>query len=69
MELEVREAATGERKDYPVFVYIMTEELGPGLPTKEYLQTCAQGYEDFGFSTAILREALDESRRRRSMPR
>ena len=69
LELEVREAATGERKDYPVFVYIMTEELGPGLPTKEYLQTCAQGYEDFGFPTAILREALDESRRRRSMPR
>ena len=38
LELEVRETATGERKDYPVFVYIRAWSGGagfrPGLPAK-----------------------------------
>ena len=43
------------------FVYIMHEERKLGIPSTRYFTTCAQGYRDFGFDTALLMEAYNHS--------
>lgn len=42
-------------------VYIMHEERKLGCPTKLYVNTCLEGYEDFGFDKRYLLEALKYS--------
>ena len=39
-------------------VYIMHEERKLACPTKFYVDTCLEGYEDFGFDKRYLLEAL-----------
>lgn len=39
------------------FIYIMHEDRPLGLPTRWYVDTCMQGYEDFGFDKNYLYEA------------
>ena len=45
------------------FVYIMREDRPLGLPGGSYVQTCLEGYRNFGFDESILLAALDNSRR------
>lgn len=44
------------------FAYIMHEDRTIGMPTKGYIDTCKQGYEDFGFNEEILMEAINRSK-------
>lgn len=41
-----------------VFVYIMHEERIIGIPSKTYVQTCLEGYRNFGFDIKHLEDAL-----------
>lgn len=36
----------------------MRDEFDYHLPSKSYVQTCIQGYNDFGFDKKILNQAL-----------
>lgn len=42
-------------------VYLMQSGHALGQPTESYWQTCLQGYADFGFDPAVLRQALKDS--------
>ena len=44
----------GKVRDRRVFVYIMHEERFIGIPSIPYMQTCIQGYDDFGFDRLVL---------------
>ncbi len=44
------------------FAYIMHEDRKIGIPTKAYIDTCKQGYEDFGFDESLLMKALSRSK-------
>lgn len=44
------------------FAYIMHEYRPLGIPTKRYVETCIEGYGDFGFDKRILIQAVRESR-------
>lgn len=48
-------------KKIHAFIYIMKKSMPLGCPTNSYIQTCAQGYNDFKFDIAILSKALDDS--------
>lgn len=39
------------------FVYIMHEDRPIGIPSDRYMKTCFDGYDDFDFDKALLREA------------
>ena len=43
------------------FVYIMHEERKLGIPSKAYIETCAEGYSSFGFDIEYLKQALSKS--------
>lgn len=43
------------------FVYIMHEDRLVGAPSKYYVQTCVEGYEDFGFDLDKLKKAISIS--------
>lgn len=45
------------------FVYIMHEERPLGLPSGVYVQTCLEGYRNFGFDESVLLSALENSRK------
>ncbi len=47
----------GASRDCAAFVYIMYEDFPLGVPSREYMDACAEGYRDFGFDTDILSEA------------
>ncbi len=57
LELPVRDFQTGEVHMRTAFVYIMHEERPYGIPSRAYMEACEEGYRDFGFDAAILREA------------
>ena len=40
------------------FIYIMHEERKIGIPSKAYVQTCLEGYRNFGFDIKHLEDAL-----------
>lgn len=45
-----------------VFIYITNENVRPiELPPEDYFKRCLKGYEDFGFDTKYLYEALERS--------
>ena len=50
--------ADGQTRILPCFVYIMHEENKIALPDQSYVDVCMQGYDDFGFDKAILKEAF-----------
>lgn len=50
-------------KRHKVFAYIMHEERPLGMPTTHYVGVCRKGYDDFGFDTETLKEALEYTRR------
>ena len=58
MRIPVVDIRTGKTKLRDAFVYIMHEDRKLGIPTSFYMRTCLEGYKDFGFDTAPLRQAF-----------
>ena len=48
-------------KTIKAFVYIMHEERELGVPSDYYVETCAEGYNSFGFDIKFLLNALNKS--------
>lgn len=61
--LPVTPIGGGEPAVTDCFAYIMTEGRHLGIPTDRYVQTCLEGYEDFGFDKKILFRAVRKVRR------
>ena len=53
--------ATGGTKRLTAFVYIMHEERKLGVPSRQYMTTCMEGYQDFGFDRKFLETAFRKS--------
>ena len=51
-------------KRHKCFVYIMHEDRALGMPYPFYVNTCLQGYLDFGFDRKVFTEALDYTKAR-----
>ena len=49
---------TGKTRRQTCFVYIMHEGRSLGLPSRRYIDTCRDGYDDFGFDHKYLIAAL-----------
>ena len=58
MRIPVADIRTGKTWRCDAFVYIMHEDRKLGVPTDMYVRTCIEGYRDFGFDTAPLRQAF-----------
>lgn len=52
---------THRKRKARAFVYIMHEDRDLGIPTRTYVNTCAKGYEDFGFDCRTLMQAVQDS--------
>lgn len=61
VRLPVQRLESGKTKVENAFVYIMHEDHRLGRPSKSYMDVCANGYEDFGFDLAVLKEAYEYS--------
>lgn len=61
MLLPVKNWNTGKTRRRKIFVYIMDEHRPPGTPSRLYVDTCMEGYRDFGFDPKYLQEALERS--------
>ena len=44
------------------FAYIMHEDRRIGIPSSVYINTCREGYKDFGFDINILMDAVKRSK-------
>lgn len=44
-----------------VFVYIMHETNPLGIPSAHYVETCLEGYRNFGFDSKVLKDAVRKS--------
>lgn len=62
MVLPITNIDTGKTRRRKVFVYIMHEERPIGIPSQAYIDTCVEGYEDFGFDLDYLERALEISK-------
>ena len=49
---------TGKKFCGEALVYIMTDGRPLGIPSDTYIDTCLEGYQDFGFDYAPLEDAL-----------
>ena len=63
LTLPIKGIRTGKVRNRRVFVYIMHEERSIGIPSIPYMQTCLDGYDDFGFNRQPLIEAYLNTRR------
>ena len=61
MLLDIKGIRSGKTRRRRAFVYIMHEERPIGIPADFYMDTCIEGYEDFGFDAEFLDEAYDYS--------
>jgi len=61
MEIELTEIKTKKTYRKQAFVYIMHEERKLGIPYKDYLLVCLEGYKTFKFNSKYLEEALKNS--------
>ena len=52
-----------DNEELRCFAYIMTDGRDVGLPTPYYMETCIQGYRDFGFDTRILKRTVERMRK------
>ena len=57
------ECSDGKR--HRCMVYIMHEDRKLGVPSLQYMRTCADGYKSFGFDSSYLLEACKYSYKRR----
>lgn len=62
MPVMVKGIKSGKEYRRNAFVYIMHEERPIGIPSRQYLRTCAEGYCDFSFDQLVLAEAFTYSR-------
>ena len=58
MMVNVEDFKDGKKWNVEAFVYIMHEDHKFGIPSLRYVETCADGYDDFGFDTSKLVEAI-----------
>ena len=63
MTLPVKELKDGKTRNRKCYIYIMHEDRPVGVPSSYYVQTCIEGYRNFGFDTDILKQAVQNSRR------
>ncbi len=49
-------------KKEEAYIYIMKPEFDYYLPSKGYIATCEEGYEDFGFDYKFLDQALETTK-------
>ncbi|MBQ9347848.1 MAG: gamma-glutamylcyclotransferase [Oscillibacter sp.] len=61
MTVTVKGIQSGKNSRRKALVYIMHEDRKPGIPNRRYVNTCAEGYRDFGFDERILAEAINKS--------
>ena len=62
MKLPVKFTENGKTKTITAFVYIMHEDRPLEIPSRQYVNTCADGYMDFGFGLKYLEIALNTSK-------
>lgn len=48
-------------KNKKALIYVMNQYFDYHLPSEEYITTCMDGYEDFGFDKTILEKALADT--------
>ena len=60
---EMKLIRSGKVRERNCFVYIMHEDRPLGIPSGYYVATCLEGYENFGFDSRPLYEAVSKSRR------
>ena len=58
LPVEIKGIRTGRVSRHRAFVYIMHEDRPKGIPSNQYIRTCAQGYRDFGFDLNVLAGAV-----------
>ena len=63
VELPIKGLRTGKIRNRTAFVYIMHEDRPFGIPSRYYVETCLEGYRNFGFDKNVLFEAVKNSRR------
>lgn len=61
-EMKLPVKSDSETKIITAFVYIMHEDRPLGVPSRQYVHTCADGYMDFGFGLKHLEVALNISK-------
>lgn len=61
LPIEYKGRFTGRKYKSKGFVYIMHEDRPIGIPSKHYLEVCANGYYLFGFDFKPLKDALHYS--------
>ena len=57
LRLPIKGIKTGKVRVRDTFVYIMDERRPLGIPSRMYMQTCFEGYRDFGFDRRFLMDA------------
>lgn len=61
LRLPITGIKSGKVRVRDAFVYIMHEERPLGKPSRMYMETCIEGYHDFGFDPRLLAEAFHQS--------
>ncbi len=61
MRVSLTDDASGLTREVEAFAYIMHEDRSHGVPTRRYVNTCLEGYRDFGFDPSVLTEAVSYS--------
>ena len=59
LELTFTGIKTGKKRKRKCFVYIMQEDRTIGIPSRSYVETCIEGYRDFGFNLKYLKDAYE----------
>ena len=59
LELTFIGIKTGKKRKRKCFVYIMHEDRPIGIPSRSYVETCIEGYRDFGFNLKYLKDAYE----------
>lgn len=61
--LPIKGIISGKIRNRKCFVYIMHEDRPLGIPSDFYMDTCKEGYQDFGFDEKNLEDAFERSRK------
>ena len=48
MKISVKCIKSGKKRNHKAFVYIMHEDRSFGIPSRYYIETCLEGYRNFG---------------------
>lgn len=59
LELTFTGIKTGKKRKRKCFVYIMHEDRPIGIPSRSYVETCIEGYRDFGFNLKYIKDAYE----------